>query len=74
MRLLPHVVTGTFVHLLPPVSFFFSSMIVSGYATQNMWQCLQCIQILGSRASSSLVNGGCKPLLAYNTSFVCNLS
>lgn len=71
MRLLPRVVTGMFVHLLPPVSFFFND---SGYATQNMWQCLQFIQILGSRASSSLVSGGCKPLLAYNTSFVCDLS
>lgn len=72
MRLLPHVVTGTFVHLLPPVSIFFFND--SGYATQNMWQCLKFIQILGSRASSSLVNGGCKSLLAYNTSFVCDLS
>lgn len=55
MRLLPRVATGMFVHLLPPVSFFFND---SGYATQNMWQCLQFIQILGSRASSSLVSGG----------------
>lgn len=45
-------------HCPPFTSCFLIFFNDSGYATQNMWQCLKFICILGSRASSILVNRG----------------